>query len=358
MIRGLYITATQLTANQKLLDAIGNNVANIDSTGFKRDELQQESFNDILITKYNGSNKTYDAPFTGIKFTNDYDGIYSAETTGGFFRINSDSGISYNKSVKFSVDKDGYLSTYYLNSDKVIDPNLGDRVLGQKGPIFVGDQAFTVDEQGQVLVGGQAVDSLVYFPHHDVIGTMGSGIKATRLVTDFSQGNIIPTGGRLDMALEGPGFIEVKTPFGTKYTRDGALHMNDKQQLVTSEGYFIQGFNGDIQLTDDAVTINEFGEILAGGNRIDKIKIVNFTNKGDLRKVGSALYNYSDKPQGEQVAFEGTVRQGSIEQSNVGAIAEMIRMISVQRDYENGQKLVRTFDETLSKAVTEVGTVR
>ena len=54
MLRGLYITATQLNANQKLLDAVGNNVANIDSTGFKRDELQQESFNDILLTKYNG----------------------------------------------------------------------------------------------------------------------------------------------------------------------------------------------------------------------------------------------------------------------------------------------------------------
>lgn len=358
MLRGLYITATQLNANQKLLDAVGNNVANIDSTGFKRDELQQESFNDILLTKYNGSNKTYDAPFTGVKVTPDGGKDYSVETTGGFFRIQSDNGISYNKSVKFSVDKDGYLSTYYVNSDKLKDPNLGDRILGQKGQIFVGDQDFTISEQGQVTVGGQAVDSLVYFPNRDVIGTMGSGIKASRLVTDFSQGNIIPTGGRLDIALEGPGFIEVKTPFGTKYTRNGALHMNDKRQLVTSEGYQIQGMNGDITLTDDAVTFNEFGEILADGNRIDKLKIFNFTNKGDLRKVGSALYDYSDKPEGEQVAFEGKVRQGSVEQSNVGAITEMIRMISVQRDYENGQKLVRTFDETLSRAVNELGTVR
>ena len=84
--------------------------------------------------------------------------------------------------------------------------------------------------------------------------------------------------------------------------------MNDKRQLVTSEGYQIQGMNGDITLTDDAVTFNEFGEILAGGNRIDKLKIFNFTNKGDLRKVGSALYDYSEKPEGEQVAFEGKVQ--------------------------------------------------
>lgn len=358
MIRGLYITATQLNANQKLLDAIGNNVANIDSTGFKRDELQQESFHDVLLTKYNGSNKTYDAPFTGVQVTADSEKDYNVETTGGYFRIQSDTGVSYNKAMKFSVDKDGYLSTYYVNSDKQKDPSLGDRVLGQKGPIFVGQEAFTITEQGQVQVGGQSVDSLVFFPQKDVIGTMGSGIKATRLVTDFGQGNIIPTGGRLDVAIQGDGFLEIKTPFGTKYTRNGALNLNDKKQLVTSEGYLVQGFKGDITLTDDAVSINEFGEIIANNQIIDKLKMTNFTNKGDLRKVGSALYDFAQEPQGQQVGFEGKIIQGSVEQSNVGAITEMIRMISVQRDYENGQKLVRTFDETLTKAATEVGTVR
>lgn len=358
MIRGLYITATQLMANQKLLDAIGNNVANIDSTGFKRDELQQESFNDILLTKYNGSNKTYDAPFSGVTIDQLGDKEYAVETKGGYFRVNSDTGISYNKSLKFSVDKDGYLSTYYVNSDKQRDPNLGDRVIGQKGPIFVGEEAFTVTEKGEIQVGGETVDQLVFIPSKDVIGTMGSGIKATRLVTDFSQGNVIPTGGRLDIALKGDGFIAVKTPFGEKFTRNGAFHLNDSKQLVTSEGYLIQGMNGDITLTDDAITINEFGEIMVGDQLLDKLKIVNFTNKGDLRKVGSALYDYSETAQGQQVPYEGQVIQGSVEQSNVDAITEMIRMISVQRDYENGQKLVRTFDETLSKAAVEVGTVR
>ena len=357
MIRGLYITATQLLANQKLLDAVGNNVANVESTGFKRDELQQESFNDILISKYNGISET---AYNGTpKVTVENDGKdYKLQTDEGYFRTQIGDGVSYDKALRFSVDSEGYLSTYYVNSDKTRDENLGDRIIGQKGEIFVGDQEFTITEQGQVQVGGQAVDSLVYYPAGNVIGTMGSGVKATRMVTDFSQGTIIPTGGPLDVAIRGDGFIEVSTPFGTKYTRNGAMTLNENKELVTSEGYFIQGFKGKIQLASDNVVINEFGEIMQDGEIVDKLKVVNFSNKGDLRKVGSALYDFSETPAGQISGFEGKIVQGTIEQSNVNAINEMIKMISVQRDYENGQKLIRTIDDTLGRAVNEVGTLR
>lgn len=358
MIRGLYISATQLAANEKLLDAIGNNLANVDATGFKRDELQQESFNDILLTKYNGSNITFTEPNKGVKVTKDSETDYTLEASSGYFRVQTEEGISYNKAVKFSVDKDGFLSTYYLNSDKKKDANLGDKILGANGPIQVGTQAFTVTDQGEIQVGGQTVDKLIYTPSGDVIGTMGSGIKSTRLVTDFSQGNIIPTENRLDVALEGDGYIELNTPFGSKYTRNGAFALNTKMELVTLDGYKVQGFKGDIVLKSDRVSINEFGEIMEDGVIVDKLKVVNFTDKGDLRKVGGTLYDYAKNPQGEQVGFEGRVLQGKVEQSNVNAITEMIKMITVQKDYENGQKLIRAFDETLTKAATELGTVR
>ncbi len=357
MIRGLYITATQLLANQKLLDTVGNNVANVDSTGFKRDELQQESFNDILITKYNGIADTVYSGNPEVTVENDGKD-FRLQTNEGYFRTKFGDTLSYDKAVSFSVDKEGFLSTYYVNSDKSRDENLGDRVIGEKGEIFVGDQEFTVTPQGQVQVAGQTVDNLVYYPSGNVIGTMGSGVRASRLVTDFSQGTFVPTGGNLDVALRGDGFIEVSTPFGTKYTRNGSMTLNENKELVTAEGYFIQGFKGNIKLADDAVSINEFGEIIQNGDIIDKLKVVNFSNKGDLRKVGGALYDFSETPAGEIKGFEGQVVQGSIEQSNVNAINEMIKMISVQRDYENGQKLVRTIDDTLSRAVNEVGTVR
>lgn len=358
MIRGLYIAATSMLGNEKLLDTIGNNVANIDSTGFKRDELQQEAFKDILISKYNGSPYTTDQPFTGVKVVQDKESFYNLTTDGGYFRVNTEEGVSYNKALRLSVDKDGYLSTFYLNSDRKVDANLGDRVMGLKGEINVGDQAFTITDKGEVQVGGQTVDTLVYQPTSSVIGTMGSGIKKTRLVTDFSQGNLVPTGGSLDTALRGDGYYELSTPYGTMYSRNGVFVLNEKNELVTPDGFYVQGFKGNIVLAGDNVSINEFGEIIQNGQVVDKLKTTNFTNKGDLRKIGGSLFAYSEKPQGQQVAFEGKVVQGAVEQSNVNAITEMIRMISVQREYENGNKLVRTIDETLQKAATELGTVR
>lgn len=358
MLRGLYLSATQMIANEKLLDTIGNNVANIDTTGFKKDELQQESFNDVLLSKYNGTEALRTPSFSKVAVTQDNPTDYTLKTDGGYFRVQTDTGVSYNTSVSFSVDKDGYLSTYYLNSDKKKDLNLGDKILGSQGPIYIGDQAYTVNEKGEVQVGGKTVDSLIYQPVGQVIGTMGGGIKATRLVTDFSQGTLIPTGGSLDIAIQGSGFIEINTPFGTRYTRNGSFTLDKDKQLVTSEGYLVQGFKGNITLKSDNITINEFGEIIQDGEIVDKLKLTDFTNQGDLRKIGVGLYSYSDKPQGQQVAFTGQIVQGEVEQSNVGAINEMIRMISVQRDYENGNKLVRAFDETLQKAATELGTVR
>lgn len=358
MLRGLYLAATGMLSNEKLLDTIGNNVANIDSTGFKRDELQQETFHDVLLTKYNGTDALRTPAFSKVTVTQDSPTDYTLKTDGGYFRVQTDTGMSFDTSVSFSVDKDGYLSTYYLNSDKKKDLNLGDRVIGNKGPIYIGDQSYTVNEKGEVQVGGKTVDSLVYQPVGQVIGTMGGGVKATRLVTDFGQGNMIPTGGSLDVAIRGSGFIEINTPFGTRYTRNGNFTLNTEKQLVTNEGYTVQGFKGDIKLEADNIKINEFGEIIQNGEVVDKLKIVDFSNLGDLRKIGGSLFSYSDKAQGQQIPFNGQVLQGQIEQSNVSSINEMIRMISVQRDYENGNKLVRAFDETLQKAATELGTVR
>lgn len=358
MIRGLYIAGTLMTVNEKVLETVGNNVANIDTAGFKRDEVGQESFNDILITKYNGSNISLESNFDGIKVKEDRPNFYEVETKGGYFITKTDAGSNYSKSLKFTVDKDGFLSTYFLNSDKLKDDNLGDRVIGRKGPIFVGTQEFKINKDGSVSIGGQTVDNLVKFVSKDVIGSMGSGVRAERVVTDHSQGNLMPTGNMFDFALKGEGFFEMKTSFGTMFTRSGSFTLDNQKRLVNNDGFPVQGFNGDIIIENGQASVNEYGEIISNNTIIDKLKVVNFTNKGDLRKVGLGMFKFSDEPTGKKEDVRTNVVQGSIEQSNVNAISEMIRMMSVQRDYENGQKLIKTIDETIQRAVNEVGTLR
>jgi flagellar basal-body rod protein FlgG len=56
-------------------------------------------------------------------------------------------------------------------------------------------------------------------------------------------------------------------------------------------------------------------------------------------------------------AADATVNQGYLEMSNVNMVTEMVDMIAVTRAYETNQKMVQTVDQTLDKAVNEVGKV-
>ena len=63
-----------------------------------------------------------------------------------------------------------------------------------------------------------------------------SGIK-----TDFSTGQMKNTGNQLDVAIRGQGFFVVDTPQGELYTRMGNFSINDRNKLVTQDGYPLKG---------------------------------------------------------------------------------------------------------------------
>ena len=72
----------------------------------------------------------------------------------------------------------------------------------------------------------------------------GLGATVGSIEKNFDAGSIEPTGQATDMALEGSGFFVVQ---GTeqRFTRDGSFKLNDKNQLVTNAGDFVQGFGVD-----------------------------------------------------------------------------------------------------------------
>ncbi|MGB3366583.1 MAG: flagellar hook-basal body protein [Acidaminobacteraceae bacterium] len=355
MIRGLYISGTNLRVNQGKIDAISNNLANVETVGFKKSDILAESFNDVLLNKYNGSNYQAEGAFTAIEVKKSNDNYY-AETDVGYFRVKNQEGVSHNKNVKFSVDKEGFLSTYYLNSDKSKDSTRGNRLLGADGKeIFVGDKEYTVEINGDILLEGTKAANLIARTGGNVIGTMSSGVRVDRAFIDFSQGSMQRSDNNLDVALDGDGFIEISTPFGTAYTRAGQFTLNENKVLQTSPGYNVVGQNGDIKLESENVIINEYGEVLENGQLIDKINIVNFTEKSDLLQLGGTLFAAKEEINGEIVDFEGAVRQGFLEGSNADAINESIRIINYYREYESGQRIIKAYDDTLGKAVNEVG---
>ena len=67
---------------------------------------------------------------------------------------------------------------------------------------------------------------------------MGLGVRPTAVTITLAQGSLSATGGDLDLAIDGFGYLEVTLPSGlSAYTRDGSLKRSAEGQIVTSDGY-------------------------------------------------------------------------------------------------------------------------
>ncbi|KXG76274.1 flagellar hook-basal body protein [Thermotalea metallivorans] len=357
MLRGLYTATSAMTTNNKKLDVVTNNIANINTTGYKKDLVVSETFPEVLIKKIKGSADMMITDFFQGVEVRQNDNAYEVKTKGGFFRTKTLNGISYEKSLNFTVNPEGYLSTYYRDQDGNIDASAGYLVLGNRGPIYVGDGTLEINDRGQVLVNGNIVDNLVMMTPPAVIGTLNSGVRLDKIETNYEQGQLYETDNSLDFAIKGRGFFQVETPEGIRYTRDGSFKLNGANELVTDEGFRVFGTQGPIVIRGAHVTVSESGDIMVDGERVNRMNLINITNLKDLRKEGNNLYRMEEGMEAETEPFRGQILQGFLEGSNVDAVKEMIEMITLFRNYESNQRMIKAYDDTLQKTVNEIGKV-
>lgn len=188
------------------------------------------------------------------------------------------------------------------------------------------------------------------------IGLTTLGVKIGENYTDYTQGSLKATENTCDVALAGDGFFEISFTNkagveSLKYTRDGSFTLTKEGYLVTKDGDFVQGVNGNIQLDTNAeISIDTTGRIFEDGEMVDQIKLVDFEDYNYLKKYGENMYEAIEGA----TEKEGTAsfRQGYLEQSNVNVISEMVEMITIARAFETNQKFVQTADDTLEKDVT------
>ena len=131
--------------------------------------------------------------------------------------------------------------------------------------------------------------------------SVGSGVRVAEAARNFSAGNIIETGRPLDLAVQGEGFFKVILPTGEeKYTRDGAFNIDLNGNLVTAEGYLLDGVEtvaGSEKLTvtaDGTVKVEE----TEGNPEAGQITLYKFTNLNGLKAEGGNLFSY-DQSAGE-----------------------------------------------------------
>ena len=172
MIRGWYTGASGMNAQQNRLDAIANNLANVDTVGYKRDVTASKSFSELLLRRVNADG-VYKTPFgsadvapvigklglgveTNENFTEFEQGSFRltdqptdfALADEGFFAVSTPNGERYTRNGNFILGKEGILET-----------KEGYPLLGENGVIRLADDTFKLDADGMIYDGdGELVD--------------------------------------------------------------------------------------------------------------------------------------------------------------------------------------------------------
>ena len=216
----------------------------------------------------------------------------------------------------------------------------------------------------------------------------GTGVHVGSISSNFNQGTIEVTGLDLDLAIQGEalpnagGFFELADPLTGElfYTRAGAFESDNTGFVVTRDQYRYQ-----LQGLDNAVSVGvpnpETQSLLARRveedgvinvvvydselkkdivTPVSQVKIVNFLSPQYLRRVGNGFY--SNGRAGQNLAgisdnsvpasgSNGKLKQYALELSNVDLTNEFATMISHQRSFQAGSRVVTTSDAILSEAV-------
>lgn len=186
---------------------------------------------------------------------------------------------------------------------------------------------------------------------------IGAGVKVSGTTREHAVGSLKPTGGELDLALDGDGFFAIQKPNGEiAYTRDGSFQRGPEGRMETHGGMPIVP---EISIPADSlgVQISMDGRVMsrsANGTtqEIGQIQITNFANPAGLQATGGNLYQPSPSS-GEPVVASagdqgiGRIQQRFLEASNVSPVQEMTDMIRGQRVYEMNSKVVSTVNDML-----------
>lgn len=207
-------------------------------------------------------------------------------------------------------------------------------------------------------------------------GAEHSFVKADATYSDLSQGRLAPTGNSFDFAIQGPGFFEILTANGVRYTRNGSFSIQRDGKLVTTNGLpvltkllpklekkpevdvaeteiptpdkrIVNIGNGKFQVSLD-------GSFYVDGNKAGELSVVEFHDPNALRKEGALGYINNDEKNIKTVDVKSSVHQGFVEESNVNSVVEMSNLIKANRNFESIQRVIKTYDSIAGQGVNEI----
>jgi flagellar basal-body rod protein FlgF len=186
------------------------------------------------------------------------------------------------------------------------------------------------------------------------IGELGTGAAADQVYTDWQTGPLTRTGNALDASLNADQYFTVSTPNGERYTRAGNMRMDGQGNLLLGGLPVLDTNNRPINAAGSTnLTLDGTGNLLADGQPVAQLKIVQ-AGPDTLTKDGNSLFS-AKNPALVLPAAQPGVQPGTLEQSNVDTVHDLVQMITISRGFEIAQRAVITQDDMLKHAANDLG---
>lgn len=364
MMRSLYSAISGLKNHQTKMDVIGNNIANVNTTGFKRSRV---TFSTMLSQTQKGAS----SPSATQGGTNpvqvglgsmlgSIDQIMSqgsSQSTGkdtdmmiqgsGFFVLNNNGQTVYSRAGGFSQDSNGNL----------IDPGSGALVMGY---MWSGDDSAAADWTKplvpiQFKLGANPPSFTAAIPipappttypgngwSNPSTGTYvytNAALIGSKITAGGGGGTIDPNAGTLTFASPTP------VPVGTTPITlgpDGSVPQATLTSFSIDQNGIITGVysNGSVSLT----------------HKIGQISIASFANDAGLLNLGGNFYTGTNNSGTATIGSAGTSGRGSIvpgavEMSNVDLSQEFTDMITAQRGFQANSRVITVSDTLLQELI-------
>ena len=174
---------------------------------------------------------------------------------------------------------------------------------------------------------------------------------------DFVQGDLIATGGPLDLAIQGQGFFQVRLANGQiAVTRNGTFHVDASGRLVNAQGNQLEP---PVTLTpgvDPArVSVASNGTVTANGAPVGTIATVDVPAPSGLLAAGGGLYTPTAASGAPRPSPNTTIQQGTLEASNTDLADSVVGMIEARTSTAADVAAFKAQDRMLA-ALLEIGT--
>jgi flagellar basal-body rod protein FlgG len=182
----------------------------------------------------------------------------------------------------------------------------------------------------------------------------GAGAAAAIVGRGQEEGSLQSTGQPLDVAIAGPGWLQVKRADGSlALTRDGSLRLDAGGRLTTAGGDLLQPpITVPKGTSASDLSIGPDGTVRDGTRALGRIGLVDVPAPDGLQPLGSNLFAVTAASGATRPVANGatTFKQGMLEGSNVDVGDEMVQLIGAQRSYEMASKAIQMQDQMLSVA--------